>query len=75
MMKKMMTKDIWELKPDYQSAMDIRGESTKICPCGSFVWKLLVTWSDEDDTIASYFTDMECAVCGTKATTPMEENL
>lgn len=71
----MTSKDIWELNPNYQSAMDIRGEPTKICPCGCFVWKLLVCWSDEDDTIASYFTDMECASCGTKATTPMEGKL
>ena len=70
-----MTKDIWELKPNYESAMDIRGEATKVCPCGSFVWKLLVCWSHEDDTIASYFTDMECVACGTKATAPTEEKL
>lgn len=67
--------DIWELKPNYKSAMDIRGEPTKICPCGSFVWKLIVTWDDDSDTISSYFTDMECAACGTKATTPTEERL
>jgi hypothetical protein len=71
----MTLKDIWNIKPDYKSAMDIRGKPTKICPCGSFVWKLLVVWDDESDTIGQYFIDMECAVCGTKATAPTEEKL
>jgi hypothetical protein len=71
----MSAKDIWELKPDYKEAMDIRGEPTKVCPCGSFIWKLMVEWDDHDNTISSYFIDMECAVCGTKATAPTEERL
>ena len=71
----MSAKDIWQLKPDYKESMDIRGEPTKICPCGSFVWKLLVTWDDDSNEISSYFIDMECAVCGTKATAPTEEKL
>jgi len=71
----MSAKDIWELTPDYKESMDIRGEPTKVCPCGSFVWKLIVEWDDDSDTISSYFIDMECAVCGTKATAPTEERL
>lgn len=71
----MSVKDIWDLKPDYTEAMDIRGEPTKICPCGSFFWKLIVSWDEYSDTISSYFIDMECAVCGTKATAPTEEKL
>ena len=70
-----MTKDINQLKPDYTRAMDIRGEPTKVCPCGSFIWKLLVEWDEDSNTINSYFIDMECAVCGTKATAPTEEKL
>ena len=73
--RKTMTKDIWEISPDYKSAMDIRGESTKVCPCGSFVWKLLVVWDEDSDTISQYFTDMECVSCGTKATAPTERNI
>lgn len=65
-------KDIIELKPDYTEALDLRGEVMHVCPCGSFVWRLLVSF-DEDGTIASYFRDMECAACGTRATAPIEE--
>lgn len=71
----MSVKDVWDLKPDYTNAMDIRGEPTKICPCGSFLWKLIVSWDEDSNTISSYFIDMECAVCGTKATAPTEEKL
>lgn len=71
----MSDKDIWDIKPDYKSAMDIRGEPTKICPCGCLVWKLLVVWDSHSDTISQYFIDMECVACGTKATAPTEEKL
>ena len=67
-----MTKDISNLKPTYEKAMDIRGEPTKVCPCGSFVWLLKATF-DSDGSIGMYFRDMECAVCGTQATAPIEE--
>ena len=67
-----MSKDINELKPDYKEAMDIRGTSTTICPCGCMVWNLKVIW-DEEGIIDSYFVDMECASCGTLATAPTPE--
>jgi hypothetical protein len=73
MTRMMMTsKSITELKPDYTRAMDIRGEPTSICICGSFVWNLKVSFA-EDGTIGMYFRDMECADCGTQATAPIEE--
>lgn len=65
-------KDINKLKPDYTQAMDIRGEPTRVCVCGCFVWNLKVVF-DEDNTIGMYFRDMECASCGTQATAPIEE--
>ena len=52
--------------------MDIRGNPTTVCICGSFVWNLKVVFS-EDKTIGMYFLDMECADCGTQATAPIEE--
>ncbi len=52
--------------------MDIRGEPTSVCICGSFVWNLKVSFA-EDGTIGMYFRDMECADCGTQATAPIEE--
>ena len=72
MKTKMMSKDISELKPDYLEAMDVRGEPTTVCICGSFIWNLKVKFA-EDGTIGMYFRDMECAVCGTQATAPVEE--
>jgi len=52
--------------------MDIRGNPTTVCVCGSFVWNLKVAFA-EDNTIGMYFLDMECADCGTQATAPVEE--
>lgn len=62
-------KHINELKPDYSAAMDLRGEPSEVCVCGCFIWNLKVTWDDGE--MASYFTDMECAQCGSLATAPM----
>ena len=64
-----MPKDITELKPDYTRSMDIRGTSTKSCPCGCDIWNLKVIF-DDDGEIGMYFLDMECAECGTLATAP-----
>jgi ferredoxin-like protein FixX len=63
---------IYDIKPDYKSAMDIRGDfPTMVCPCGCYIWNLKVSWDEEDGTIAAYFEDMECISCGTVATAPM----
>ena len=64
---------ITELKPDYSTAMDIRGEPTTVCPCGSDIWNLKVIW-DDDGEIGMYFVDMECADCGTLATAPIPKS-
>jgi hypothetical protein len=63
-------KHITELKPDSKSAMDIRGTPTTVCPCGSQIWNLKTIFDSDDGTIEMYFTDMECAECGTLATAP-----
>jgi len=70
--KMRMTKHIRDLKPDYTRAMDISGEPTTVCICGSFIWNLKVSFA-EYGTIGMYFLDMECADCGTQATAPIEE--
>jgi len=49
-------------------AIDLGGEPTHVCVCGSRVWNLQVMF--EDYEIGMYFTDMECALCGSKATAP-----
>jgi hypothetical protein len=55
---------------DYSASMDIRGEPTTVCPCGSELWLLKVMF-DEDGEIGMYFTEtMECVLCGTLATVP-----
>lgn len=63
-------KHITELKPDYNSAMDIRGRATTICPCGCNIWNLKTVFDEETGEIDMYFLDMECALCGTLATAP-----
>lgn len=67
-----MSRPISQLKASYEKAMDIRGNPTTVCICGSFVWNLKVVFA-EDKTIGMYFLDMECADCGTQATAPIEE--
>jgi len=53
---------------DYDNAMDLRGTPTHVCPCGSQVWILKVTFTDYE--ISNYFLDMECIICGSLATAP-----
>lgn len=53
---------------DYNNAMDLRGTPTHVCPCGSQVWMLKVTFIDYE--ISNYFLDMECFSCGSLATAP-----
>ncbi len=65
--------DIRDMKPDnYNSAMDLRGTPTHVCPCGCFVWNLKVVFHDYE--IAQYFLDMECISCGSIATAPTPED-
>lgn len=59
---------ISSLKPDYESSMDMRGEPTHVCACGSTLWNIKAMF--EDYEISMYFTDMECALCGSWATAP-----
>ena len=67
-------KRITDLKPDYKSAMDIRGRATTICPCGCTIWNLKTVFDVETGEIDMYFLDMECALCGTLATAPTPED-
>lgn len=61
--------DITNLKPkNYDSAMDLRGAPTHVCPCGCNIFNLKVIFFENE--IATYFLDMECANCGSLATAP-----
>lgn len=62
---------ITDLRPDYTSAMDVRGEATTVCPCGCEIWNLKVVFDQDTNQIGLYFRDMECAQCGTLATAPI----
>lgn len=59
---------ITDLKPDYKSAMDLRGTPTHECVCGCNIWNVKVIFDQYQ--IATYFLDMECANCGSLATAP-----
>lgn len=70
-MKDKRYKSIYDLRPkNYDNAMDIRGTPTTVCPCGCVIWTLKVKWDSETGDIGFYFTDMECSLCGTRATAP-----
>jgi len=61
--------DILNLKPDnYDNAMDLRGTPTHVCACGCNIFNLKVIFNENE--IATYFLDMECANCGSLATAP-----
>ena len=61
--------DILNLKPEnYDNAMDLRGSPTHVCPCGCNIFNVKVIFNDNE--IATYFLDMECANCGSLATAP-----
>jgi hypothetical protein len=59
---------ISEVVPDYKHAMDLRGTPTSVCVCGSTVFKVNCMFDGEG--ISMYFLDMECTLCGSKATAP-----
>jgi hypothetical protein len=66
----LMSEHVDNISHDYSESMDIRGEPTTVCPCGSKLWLLKVMF-DDDGEISMWFTEtMECVVCGTLATAP-----
>lgn len=61
--------DINDLKPEnYDHAMDLRGSPIHMCPCGCNIFNVKVIFDNYE--IGTYFLDMECANCGTRATAP-----
>lgn len=63
-------KEVWEQRPNYDNSIDLRGEPTYICICGSKFWNLKVSFDQESGEIEMFFMVMECIVCGSIATTP-----
>jgi len=60
---------VGEWKPDYgKSFGDLRGEPSHSCICGCEVLNVKCIFIDYE--IAVWFTDAECASCGTKLTAP-----
>jgi hypothetical protein len=47
---------------------DLTGIPTHECMCGSNLWRVICSFQDYE--IASYFEDMECVCCGTRAQAP-----
>jgi len=66
-------KEIKDLKPSYENAMDLRGEPTHACVCGSMLWNIKAMFQDYE--ISMYFLDMECSECGSRATAPTLEDM
>jgi hypothetical protein len=55
-------------EPHEDIKMDLRGEPSHICICGSRLWNVQAMF--EDYEISMYLLDMECANCGSMATAP-----
>lgn len=65
---------ISELKPEnYDNAVDLRGTPTHVCICGCFVWNVKCVFKDYE--MSYHYTDMECAKCGSLATTPTPSHM
>lgn len=65
------SKDIRDLlhKIDYSKAMDLRGNPIgDVCVCGCDIFVMLGGFIDGE--ISFYFTDGECASCGSMVTLP-----
>lgn len=50
------------------TGMDLSDTIMHVCPCGSTLWKIVVSF--EDYEISAYMLDMECLECGTRAKAP-----
>jgi len=59
--------EIDELKVD-NDQIDLRGEPTHMCVCGSEVFDVKVVFDNYE--ISTYFLDMICSNCGNLATAP-----
>lgn len=56
--------------PSEGNTLDLTGIPTTRCPCGSNVFKTLVSFDDEDKTIAWYTLQGYCYLCGTRVSFP-----
>jgi len=57
-------------KTQEPTPIDVENEILHVCLCGSRFWNVQVTFDDFE--VASYLTDMSCAVCGQKAKAPTQ---
>ena len=53
---------------DMPNQIDMRGEPTHMCVCGSEIFDVKVVFDNYE--ISTYFLDMECSNCGNLATAP-----
>ena len=61
--------DVEQARQDQRvSGMDLRGNPTHECICGSQVFYIKAVFDNYE--IATYFLDMECVECGNLATAP-----
>ena len=62
------SKEDLEYLRDVPNQIDMRGEPTHMCVCGSEIFDLKVVFDNYE--ISTYFLDMECSNCGNLATAP-----
>jgi hypothetical protein len=66
-----MTVDVRDFKPT-GPGMDLGKTITSVCPCGSTLFRAIVTFDQDTYEIAGYYTEGECFECGTRLTLPTE---
>lgn len=60
--------DIRDYRPEDGRAIDLENTVTSVCVCGSNMWWAVVSF--EDGELSSYFLDIQCFECGTRAKAP-----
>lgn len=52
--------------------IDLTGEPTMVCVCGSKMWNVTVMWDEDTRAVGWYDLRQECKQCGAIATAPTE---
>lgn len=52
------------------STLDLGKIITPVCPCGSTLFRAIVSFDPETYEISGYYTEGECFECGTRLTLP-----
>lgn len=66
--QKAVLEEFKAIEEESKKAMDLRGNPTHECVCGSNIWNVRAMF--ENYEISQYFLEMDCVKCGSLATAP-----